>query len=115
MLVACGERTPSTDAERLAKGREIVSRMSDKLGSAKAFTVRTTEVRDQVRPGGQTQTVKLTREMVVQRPDRFYFKTSGDSPRRSTGRSTRFTNGTVLCRDGLPGRGASLTEDQRCV
>jgi hypothetical protein len=79
MLVACGERTPSTDAERLAKGREIVSRMSDKLGSAKAFTVRTTEVREQVHPGGQTQTVKLSRDMVVQRPDRFYFKTSGDS------------------------------------
>jgi hypothetical protein len=53
--------------------------MSEKLGSAKAFSVRTTETRDQVRHNGQTQQVKLSRDTVLQRPDRFYFKATGDT------------------------------------
>src|SRR5215831_9007346 len=77
-LVACGERAPRTDAERLARGKEIVTRMSEKLGSATAFSVKTTEVRDQLRAGGKVQPVKFTRELIVRRPDRLYFKSTGD-------------------------------------
>ena len=33
-LVACGPREPSTDAERLARGRELVQQMSARLASA---------------------------------------------------------------------------------
>jgi hypothetical protein len=76
---ACGPREPRTDAERLARGREIIERMSTKLGSAQAFSVTTHEVRDQVKMSGEEQHVTITRETVVRRPDRIYFKTSGDA------------------------------------
>ena len=38
-LGACQSTEPRTDAERLVRGREIIQRMSDKLGSTPAFTV----------------------------------------------------------------------------
>jgi hypothetical protein len=75
---ACGPREPRTDAERLARGKEIVEKMSTRLGSAKALTVTTQEVRDEVRSNGQARTRTLTRETALRRPDRVYFKTSGD-------------------------------------
>jgi hypothetical protein len=75
---ACGAREPSTDAERLARGKEIIERMSTKLGSAAALTVTTREVREEPRLNGQTHTVTLARETAIRRPNRAYFKTSGD-------------------------------------
>ena len=45
-LVACGSRGPSTDAERLARGRELVQRMSARLAATPAISVTTTETRD---------------------------------------------------------------------
>jgi hypothetical protein len=75
---ACGPLEPRTDAERLARGREIIERMSTKLGSAQTFSVTTREVRDRVKANGEEQQVTLTRETVVRRPDRLYSKTSGD-------------------------------------
>ena len=33
-LVACGPREPTTDAERLARGRELVQQMSARLAAA---------------------------------------------------------------------------------
>ncbi len=33
-LVACGSREPATDAERLARGRELVQQMSARLAAA---------------------------------------------------------------------------------
>ena len=75
---ACGPREPRTDAERLARGKEIVEKMSARLGSAKALTVTTHEVREEIRSNGQPRTRTLTRETALRRPDRVYFKTSGD-------------------------------------
>jgi Predicted periplasmic protein (DUF2092) len=77
VLAACSPGAPRTEAERSAAGREVVARMGTKLGSASVFSVRTTETRDQVKGSG-TQQVRLTREMLIRRPDRFYFKTAGD-------------------------------------
>lgn len=74
---ACGEREPRTDSERLAKGREIVQRVSDRLGSAQTFSVTTKEVRNDLK-AGKPRKVTLTRQTVLRRPDRLYFKTSGD-------------------------------------
>src|SRR5262245_6562044 len=76
--IACGPAAPRADAERLARGREIIERMSTTLGAAKAFSVQTTEVRDEVRSKGVAARVKLTRETTVRRPDRLYSKVSGD-------------------------------------
>ena len=78
LSIACGSATPRNDAERLARGREIIERMSKTLGSAQAFSVTTTEVRDEVKAKGEVKHVTLTRETTVRRPDRLYSKVSGD-------------------------------------
>ena len=75
---ACGPREPTTDAERLARGREIVEQMSAKLGAAKAFTVTTDDKREEIRAGGVPVQLSLSREVVVRRPDRLYVRTKGD-------------------------------------
>jgi hypothetical protein len=75
-VAGCGPGEPRTDAERLARGREILDRMSAKLGSAQSFSVSTREVRDVVKASGPVQ-VSLSRETIVRRPNRLYFKTTG--------------------------------------
>jgi hypothetical protein len=80
LVSACGEREPRTDAERLARGKEIVEKMSARLGGAQSFSVSTREARDQVKPSGEVQKVNITRETMVRRnPDRLYTKTAGDT------------------------------------
>jgi hypothetical protein len=74
---ACGPSEPRTDAERLARGREIVDRMSAKLGAAQAFSVTTHEIRNEVKGSGEAIQVDLTRQAVIRRPDRFYTKVVG--------------------------------------
>ena len=75
---ACGAREPKTDAERLARGREIVERMSAALAGAKAFKVTTVETRHEAGRAGAVRAVTLTRETSVRRPDRLYSKVTGD-------------------------------------
>jgi hypothetical protein len=75
---ACASADPRSDAERLARGREIVERMSTKLGSAQALSVTTHEIRDEVTTHGETRPVMLVRETIVRRPNRLYSKVSGD-------------------------------------
>lgn len=77
---SCREREPKTDAERLARGREIVARMSERLGAAKTFRVTTDEMRVEV-ANGQLKKSNLHRETVVNRPDRFYSKVTNDRQR----------------------------------
>ena len=74
----CRPAEPRTEADRLARGREVIERMSVKLGSARALRVTTHEVREEAKSSGGTRPVTLTRETVVRRPDRLYFKVSGD-------------------------------------
>ena len=76
-LVACGPREPTTDAERLARGRELVQQMSARLAAAPAVSATTTEVRDVVRISGRKEPVSLTGLYTVRRPDRFYSKMTG--------------------------------------
>jgi hypothetical protein len=78
LAAACGPREPATDAERLARGREIVERLSGTLAAAQAFSVKTDETRQLNRPGGEPQQLRLTREITVRRPDRLYVRTTGD-------------------------------------
>jgi hypothetical protein len=78
---ACGTREPATEAERLAYGRAIIARMSEQLGAAKAFSVTTEETRVEIDAKGQPQTVRLSRETVVRRPDRLYSRIISDRPR----------------------------------
>lgn len=76
LLAACGPREPSTDAERLARGRELVQQMSDRLGAATRLSVTTAETRDVVRLSGAKETVTGAGEYTVQRPDHFHAKTA---------------------------------------
>ena len=76
-LVACGSREPSTDAERLARGRELVRQMSARLAGERAITVTTSEVRDALRRSGAKESSTLTAVYIVRRPDRFYTKMTG--------------------------------------
>jgi hypothetical protein len=76
-LAACGTGEPSTDAARLARGRELVQQMSARLAAASAVSVTTTEVRDVVHASGRKEPVPQTGVYTVRRPDRFYAKMSG--------------------------------------
>src|SRR5688572_20812301 len=76
-LAACGAREPSTDAEKLARGRELVQQMSAKLAAATAISVTTTEVRDRVRISGAKEPQSLTGVYTVRRPNGFYAKMTG--------------------------------------
>ena len=58
---ACGSGDPTTDAERLARVRAIVEKMSAKLGSASAMVVTTSEIREEVRADGGVRPVTVTR------------------------------------------------------
>jgi hypothetical protein len=76
-LSACTSREPATDAERLARGRELVHQMSERLAAAQQATVTTTEVRDVVRRSGAKESVATTGAYTMRRPDRFYAKQAG--------------------------------------
>ena len=77
-LVACGPREPSTPAERLVRGRELVQQMSARLASAKEVSVTTTEMREVVRLSGKKEPMSGTGEYILRRPDHFRAKpTSG--------------------------------------
>ncbi len=76
-LVACSPREPTTDAERLARGRELVQQMSERLAAATQASVTTTEVRDVVRASGRKESVPMTGVYTIRRPDRFYAKMTG--------------------------------------
>ncbi len=77
IVVACGPREPATDAERLARGRELVQQMSAHLAAVNSLTVTTTEVRDVVRGSGPKETVSQTGTYTLRRPDRFHSKVTG--------------------------------------
>src|SRR5688572_21046414 len=74
----CASNGSPTDAERLARGREIVERMSAKLAAAPSFSVTTEERREQVKPDGTTGQITFVRQTVMRRPDRLHFSTTGD-------------------------------------
>ena len=76
-LAACGSREPTTDADKLARGRELVQQMSAKLAGAAAINVTTTEVRDKVRLSGAKEPQSLTSVYTVKRPNNFYAKMTG--------------------------------------
>jgi hypothetical protein len=76
---ACGRKEPQSEAERLARGREIIESMSSKLAAAQMITFSAHEVRDQLKSNGQVQRVTLVRQASMRRPDRWYVKTTGDN------------------------------------
>ena len=76
-LFACGAKEPASDADRLARGRELVQKMSARLAAAPAISVTTSEVRDAVRVSGKKEQVSATAVYTVRRPNGFYAKVTG--------------------------------------
>src|SRR5262245_21411414 len=78
LAFGCSRGQPASREERLAHGRQILQRMSDALASTDAISVATHETMRRVTATGEAQNEHLTRETVMRRPNRLYFKTSGD-------------------------------------
>ena len=76
-VTACGSAEPATDADRLARGRQLVQQMSARLAAINAVSVTTTERRDRVHATGRKDLVSQTGVYVMRRPDRFYTKMTG--------------------------------------
>jgi hypothetical protein len=76
-VTACGRAEPTTDADRLARGRQLVQQMSTRLAAVNAVTVTTTETRDRVHATGRKESVSQTGVYTMRRPDRFYAKMTG--------------------------------------
>ena len=106
-LMACGSAEPTTDAERLARGRELVQQMSARLAAATAVSVTTTETRDVVRLRGRKETVSQTGVYTVRRPNRFYSKMTGGRGLES------WYNGKTLTIAVAPGQGVRAGADAR--
>src|SRR5262245_51548190 len=75
---ACRGSTTSMSGDPLARGKQVVQRMSDALSPAQALSVTTHEVRDAVQDGGKVARLTLDHKVIVRRPDRLYMETSGD-------------------------------------
>jgi len=76
-VVSCGQREPTTDVERLARGRQLVQEMSLIIAGANEMTVTTAEERDVVRRSGTKDRVSLTGVYTLRRPDRFHTTLAG--------------------------------------
>src|SRR6187401_3628740 len=76
-LVGCGPKEPTTDADRLVRGRELVQQMSARLAAAPAINLTTSETRDAVRFSGKKEPLSLTVVYTVRRPSRFHAKMTG--------------------------------------
>src|SRR5262245_20562930 len=78
ILPACKESGPVGTEEKRADGDAILNQMSDKLKSATALTFSTTETNERVRRNDERVTLHFDRQIAIRRPDRAYFKATGD-------------------------------------
>lgn len=76
-LAACGSGGPRTDAEKLARGRELVQQMSSHLAAISGATVASTEVREIARGSSPKETVSVDGSYTLRRPDRFHTRMTG--------------------------------------
>lgn len=64
--------------EKRAQGDAILKQMSDKLKSAQSMTFSTKETIERTKRDKERQKVDIQREIAVRRPDRLWFKATGD-------------------------------------
>lgn len=86
--VSCGSREPgarpaaepgpATAEEKRARGETILKQMSEKLAAAQVLSVSTSEQNERVRRNGEKVKLNFNREVAMRRPDRLYFKATGD-------------------------------------
>jgi hypothetical protein len=82
LFVGGCSRDPTTPEAKLARGKEIIGKMSARLASANAISVTTEQVRERVRRNGEKETMTVSQQLLVRRPDRVWFKTTGDEQDR---------------------------------
>ena len=69
---ACGTR------DKRVRGENLLKQTSARIASAQALSVTTDEINDRVARDGKTRQVHRQRLVTVRRPDRMWFRTSGD-------------------------------------
>jgi hypothetical protein len=74
----CSDAPKAPPAHDAARGRALVQSMSRLLAAAPSFSVTTREVRDRTKADGARVHTDTTRDIVIRRPDRFYFTATGD-------------------------------------
>jgi hypothetical protein len=74
--VTCG-RGPTEDEKR-RRGEELVTRVSSTIAAAQALGFSAEETRERLAHDGERRIRHVTREVKLRRPDRLWFRTSGD-------------------------------------
>ena len=91
VTTACAKAPAApTDAELRRRGEALIAKMSDRLAAAQRLSFTTTEELARTRDDAR-RTQKLSRQIVVLRPDRLYFKVSGDRDMEAFYDGRRFT------------------------
>jgi hypothetical protein len=70
---ACS-RDPTTPEEKLARGKEIIKKMSDGLAAANALSITSEINAERVRHNGEKQARTESQQLLMRRPDRVWFK-----------------------------------------
>jgi hypothetical protein len=79
---ACsGEQDPGTPEEAASRGDQLLRKMSATLGGAQAFSFTSTESHERVRRNGEKEPYTLKRDVIVRRPNRLWFHTTGSDGR----------------------------------
>jgi hypothetical protein len=79
---ACSPKPAAlTDAERLAKGKEILVKAAQRAASAQSLSLDVAQEVTRDAPGGTRKTQKLTNQVHLRRPDRLHMASKGDLQR----------------------------------
>jgi hypothetical protein len=76
-LAGCAGQ-PATREEKLAYGKELLEEMSDTLAAARTISLSTTERVERADRDGSRHMERITREVHLRRPDRLWFRVTGD-------------------------------------
>jgi hypothetical protein len=78
---ACSRQPEPGTPEAAARGDELLRKASATIAAAPAFSFTVTESHERVRRNGQKEPYTLRREVVVRRPNRLWFHTTGSDKR----------------------------------
>ena len=77
-LALAGCAQPATREEKLAYGKELLEEMSETLAAARTISFSTTERVEQADRDGSRHMERIAREILFRRPDRLWFRVTGD-------------------------------------
>jgi hypothetical protein len=78
---ACGQRDPAAPEDKSTRGDQLLRKMSDTLKAASAFSFTVAETHERIRRNGEKQPYVLKRDVIVRRPDRLWWHTTGSDER----------------------------------